>query len=450
MRPVAPEAFDAAMAALGPFERRPHLAVAVSGGPDSLALCLLADGWARRHQAKLTALTVDHRLRADSGEEARRVGQWMAACGLEHRILTWEGPKPAAGVQEAARNARYGLLSSWCREHGVLHLLLAHHRDDQAETFLMRLCRASGPEGLAAMAPVVETPSVRLLRPLLGVPAERLKALLRAFSQEWIDDPSNRDDRFLRVRVRRALPSMPAQGVTADVLATLAGRQGMARSALDMRAAALAARVCRVHPAGYVYVDPAGLREASPELALRVLGRALAAVGGRPRAPPIERVRTLYCDIVAPGGAPSHTLSGCRVLGSRGRLIVCREARALPAPVPVDAATSLVWDGRFRIRLSGGTLPEQENLVLRPLGGDGWRQIVRETPTLRNSGLPPQVRSTLPALADGRGIRVVPHLGFCRPDCAGRGVAFGSIVFSPPNPLSGGGCFLAYADSRII
>jgi tRNA(Ile)-lysidine synthase len=172
--PLTHEEFARAVERLGPLEKRPHLAVAVSGGADSLSLALFAAAWARKRGGCASALTVDHGLRPEAAAEARRVGRWLRARGIEHRIIAWRGTKPAANIQAAARAARYGLLSAWCARHGVLHLLLAHHADDQAETYLMRLARGSGVDGLAAMAPVHELPSVRVLRPLLDVPRARL------------------------------------------------------------------------------------------------------------------------------------------------------------------------------------------------------------------------------------------------------------------------------------
>jgi len=177
------------MASFAPFETLPQLAVAVSGGPDSLALVHLADLWARRRGGSAVALIVDHRLRPESGREAHRVAGWMAAAGISRRILRAGEPLPEANIQDWARDARYALLSAACRRAGILHLLTAHHRDDQAETLLLRLGRGSGLDGLSAMAPVVELTDCRLLRPFLPVAKSELIGWLRSKGLEWIDDP---------------------------------------------------------------------------------------------------------------------------------------------------------------------------------------------------------------------------------------------------------------------
>src|SRR5262245_55954926 len=191
--PLRDDEFTALMERLGPFEARPHLAVAVAGGRDSLCLALLLHRWVQGRRGRITALTVDHRLRPESAAEAARVRRWLATHGIAHRTLRWQrgdARSATSGLQAAAREARYRLLCSACRELGILHLALAHQRDDQAETFLLRLDRQSGPDGLAAIAPIADRQGIRLLRPLLPVPRARLAATLQAWRQHWIDDPS--------------------------------------------------------------------------------------------------------------------------------------------------------------------------------------------------------------------------------------------------------------------
>ncbi|WP_119423020.1 tRNA lysidine(34) synthetase TilS, partial [Desertibaculum subflavum] len=212
------------MAALGAFPGHPDLAVAVSGGADSLALVLLAQGWTAAQGGRLLALTVDHGLRPEAAREALQVKRWLAARGVAHRTLRWRGPKPKANLAAAAREARYALLFAACRRARFRALAVAHHREDQAETFLLRLGRGSGVDGLAAMAPVSERDGIALLRPLLDMPRDRLRAALAAAGQDWIEDPGNADPARARTAVRALLPALAAAGLPPVRIAATAAR----------------------------------------------------------------------------------------------------------------------------------------------------------------------------------------------------------------------------------
>ncbi len=436
--PLDDDAFDKRMAPLGPFESRPHIAVAVSGGADSLCLAILTARWAGRHGGRVTALSVDHGLRPEAAIEARRVGDWLKPKGLGHQILSWPGPKPVTGVQAAARAARYRLMGDWCRDAGVLHLALAHTQDDQAETFLLRLGAGSGPDGLAAMAAVRETADVRLLRPLLGVGKAALLATLKAEGQEWIEDPSNRDRAFARVRVRRA---MEEGGLEASNLAQAAHRFGRARVALEAAASALLARAVWVHPAGHAWLDPDELMAAPEDVSLRALGRVITAVGGREHGPRVEKLERLYAQLGA--GTLARTLSGCRVIAGGGKVLACREARGLPAALPARPGERIIWDRRFAVRFGNKA---RGGRYLRGLGEKGWSEIVRLSPDLRLTSIPGPARASLPAVVDHDGVVSVPHLGFRRQDGAGfdsdSGPEIAEMCFSPPNSLSSAGFFL--------
>ncbi|MEX1107784.1 MAG: tRNA lysidine(34) synthetase TilS, partial [Dongiaceae bacterium] len=282
--PVGAAEFAAAMAAAAPFETAPVTAVAVSGGCDSMALALLARDWASAQGGRAVALTVDHGLRAESAAEARLIGRRLHAAGIEQHILRWKGPHPSSGVQEAAREARYALLTGWCRQRAVLHLLLAHQQDDQAETILMRLAHGSGASGLAAMAVVSMHDGVRLLRPLLALPRMRLAATLERYAVDAVEDPSNRDPRFERVRWRRALGDVADVNRTRSGLAAAANVMGAARASRDIAIADLLAGVI-LRPEGYLLLPPRLLAEATPALARAALLRCLLAIGGDAHPP---------------------------------------------------------------------------------------------------------------------------------------------------------------------
>jgi tRNA(Ile)-lysidine synthase len=339
--------FAALMAALGPFERQPRLAVAVSGGPDSLALCLLTDAWTRARGGETLGLIVDHGLRPESAGEARQTAAWLWARGIAPVVLRWPGAKPATGVQAAARAARYELLGAWCRAAGVLHLLVAHHRDDQIETVALRAARGSGTDGLAGMAAVRELCGLRLLRPLLGVPKAALVAVLKAAGQPWLDDPSNRAARFARPRLRQA-------GLDVSHYCALAAQSAAARGALDRAVAAWLAQHARILATGYVILEQTALAVAPRALARRALQQALGAVGGKAYPPRRARLDPLLEVLRGAPGTPGRTLAGCRVLCRGGQVLICREAGAIAEVVRPRAGVWQFWDGRFLVRVNGG------------------------------------------------------------------------------------------------
>jgi tRNA(Ile)-lysidine synthase len=432
--PIDRAGFAALMAAVGPFEARPRIAAGVSGGADSLALCLLLKDWADGAGGELVALTVDHRLRPESGAEARRVGGWLAARGIAHQVLRWTEPKPRHGIEAAARAARYRLMTDWCRTAGVLHLAVAHHRDDQAETVLLRLARGSGLDGLAGMAAVVETPAVRLIRPLLSVPRESLAASLRERRQDWIEDPWNRDLRHTRVRLRATRPLLEREGLTPARLAATAGKLGWARRALEEATAALLAGAAAIYPEGYVRLDLAALARAPEAVGLRALGRCLLSVGGRAYPPRAARLARLFHSLRTGAEAPGRTLAGCRILPRDGTALICREAAAAGERIALADDRPVLWDGRFLVPSARTLGVAAGAATVARLGGAGWRALVAAEPALRQRPIPAQVRPSLPALYDRDGILAVPQLGYGRRGATGYTAE--SIRFAPRNPLA--------------
>jgi tRNA(Ile)-lysidine synthase len=440
-KPISRREFERAMAALGPFERAPHLALAVSGGSDSMALALLASDWARSRSGKATALIVDHGLRAGSDAEARKVRGWLRARAIPAHSLTWQGPKPRANIQAAARAARYALLSGWCAKHGVRHLLLAHQQEDQAETLLLRLARGSGLDGLAAMAPVSLSGEVRLLRPLLHFPRARLVATLQAEGQGWIEDPSNRDPRHARARLRALLPALAQEGLTTERLAATAARLARARQALESAVEALLARAATLDPAGYATLDRVALASAPAEIALRALAALLQTLGGGDYTPRLARLERLYREI-GQGLPAARTLGGCRILRLRlsdpTRLLICREPAALALPAAVTPGKPAFWDGRFRLLLVRRPAAARGALRLGALGAEGWRSVKMAQPALADSPIPAPARPSLPALFDLDGPLLVPHLCYGRGSHGPDSVAACRMEFRPSRPLAFG------------
>lgn len=210
--------------------------LAVSGGPDSMALTLMAAEWVQsRNAPKLHVATVDHALRPESQDEAAQVAQWAQALGLPHKTLVWIGAKPKTRIQERARDARYALLDAYAGEIGADYLLTAHHADDQAETILFRLLRGSGLSGLAGMPRAARRGGLVHLRPLLAFPKADLVAYCEAHAQPFFRDPSNDNPAFARTHLRKLAPLLAREGLDQKALLRLGMRAARTAAALDVK-----------------------------------------------------------------------------------------------------------------------------------------------------------------------------------------------------------------------
>lgn len=320
---------DEARALFARYRTCPALVLAVSGGPDSMALLWLAARWraALKRGPTLVAVTVDHGLRAEAAGEARAVRAAAASLGIAHRTLRWRGAKPATGLQDAARAARYALLTKAAKAAGATHILTAHTQDDQAETVLMRLARGSGVAGLAAMAAETARDGAVLARPFIAMPKARLVATVRQAGLAWADDRSNRDPRFARVRWRALMPALAAEGLDAAALARFAARIARANAALD--AATDAAQTALVEAAARPAIwriDRTGFFRLPEEVRLRLVARAVAAVGdeGPVELGKLERLMAALTAARGDGGRFKRTLAGAAVALEREALAIAR------------------------------------------------------------------------------------------------------------------------------
>ena len=364
------------------------IGVAVSGGADSVALLMLLADWAKASGRTLKAVTVDHGLRAESASEAAFVAGLCHKLSVSHDTLRWENRPSAGNLQDAARRARRYLIAGWAESAGIAIVALGHTRDDQAETFLMRLARGSGVDGLSAMAAVSETEGLVWSRPLLSVSRASLRHLLEQRAIRWIEDPSNDDLRFDRVRARRMLVELEPLGLGVDRLAATAARMARARRALQSVAAMLAAECVEWTPFGEASLSPAVFAAALPELQMRVLADLLCRVSGaeyRPREISLEALRGRLITMDAFSGC---TLHGCVVRMRRGRIVIRREPRAVGPRVP---ASEGVWDRRWRIDPGLVFAPDAE------IGAVG-REGLSGLENWREQGSAREVLLTLPGL----------------------------------------------------
>ena len=413
--PIHAAEFAGWMAALEPFEPAPRLAVAVSGGADSMALAVLADRWARAAGGSVLALIVDHGLRAEAAAEAAATADRLEALGIQSRVLPLTGLSRGPGLANRARLARYQALALACASAGIVHLLLGHHLADQVETLLIRELGGSAASGMAAMAKLVETNHARLLRPLLTVPPCRLRAHLLAAGIGWVEDPSNRDIRALRPRLRSLRADRNGTGSASHALAAATAAHGAARAGREARRAASLAHTVTLRPEGFAILPPGPI---APD----GFAALVQAISGARYPAETAQVEALA---VAPRPA---TLAGIRLIESRriagDGWLMLREEAAIGPDMP--ALPGCIWDGRFRLcRLEYAPCDDDPPLVLRRLGdaAAGFR---------RRSGLPSAVLRGLPALWAGENLLAVPHLGYH----VERKSADIVLVFAPFRPVA--------------
>lgn len=370
------------MEPLGPWAGAGCIAVAVSGGADSLCLAILAARWAASRGVVVLGLIVDHGLRAASAHEAALTMRRLSAHGIDARLLSLGDLRHGAALAERARIARYAALTACCRAAGIVDLLVGHHAGDQAETVLMRRRAHSGPDGLAGMAALAETDDLRLLRPLLALPPDRLRATLRDAGIEWVEDPSNRDMRALRTRLRLELDDPTGEHGLAASLLREAAQEGERRMARDIEQAGLLAGSVTLRPEGFALLPP----ELVPARAFAALVRTIAGAA----YPPMPKAVAGLLRNPRPA-----TVAGTRLMPA-GRLgpgwLLLREAARLGPPVA--AAPDALWDGRFRLRAPVEAMPP--GCVIDAVGADAAAGRTR-------TGLPSAVLAVMPTLrrADG-------------------------------------------------
>ena len=372
-----------------------RLGIAVSGGGDSMALMYAASRFFGGAQTTLCAATVDHGLRPEAASEAEFVKSAAGTLGLAHNTLTCTVPTTSGNLQSNARDARYQLLSDWAVEQGIQTILLGHTADDQAETVLMRLGRSAGVDGLAAMSERQVRHGITYLRPLLTISRAELRAYLSEAGIEWIEDPSNLNEKFMRIRVRNALDTFEELGISVTALNDVAGSMQEARQALQWYTHQAAQDMATIH-SGDVALDPSPFLDLPKDVARRLLIHSIRWVSGAsypPRRKPQEEVLQAVID------GEAATLSGCQILRHNNRIWICREYNAVKS---LQAKPGQPWDRRWSV--AG---PDQRGITIRALGHDGLSQC----PDWRETGRPRASLLATPSVWKGEAFVAAPLAG---------------------------------------
>jgi len=384
--------FSNILESYGIYENK--FAVAVSGGADSLALCFLLKDWAVKNNKEIVALTIDHQLREESSIEANFVHDLLNKNGIEHHILTWEGEKPKTSIEEHARNARYNLLIDFCNSNNINSILLAHHKKDQAETFLMRLQRGSGVDGLSAMGEVYYKNQIKLIRPLLDVLPDVLKEYLSIKEIKWFDDPMNDNKDFLRVRYRKNLELLKEEfDIDIDCLVNTAKTLSRARDYLEIQTNKAINSMVKWDSRGFAKLDRVKFTNLHDEISYRVLARILVTVGGSIYAPRFNRLNRLYNEIKSDDFAP-QTLNGVKIKLEKNRICFYREISKVEKIKITNK--EFTFDNRFNVKL----LEIKDDLYFDVLGEDGWKELLKTEPEYKKKKINYDIKTNLLAIKD--------------------------------------------------
>lgn len=371
--------------------------IAVSGGSDSIALLRLLSTWGQEHGRKVYAATVNHNLRKDAQAEADFVADLCQDIGVLHHILSWDGWDGKGNLQNEARIARKSLLSGWAKRLGIDTIALGHTRDDQAETFLMRLARGSGVDGLSGMQQISGNNPV-WVRPLLTIKRHDLRIYLNSLGQNWVDDPSNENDDFDRVKVRKIMPELAKLGLGIDRLAGTADNLQSSRKALEHLAQQSMRNCCEPSRYGTVSIDLGKLQSDPTETQYRVLSYVFGWVSGAYYRPRFSALKEVY-RLLRQGN--SQTLGGCfiKVISAK-QIIVMREVASMPTELAINDHYDARWHISYDREING--------VEIRPLGEKGILQMKnwRDLSVLRD------ILLQMPAAWVGETVISAPYAGF--------------------------------------
>ncbi len=405
--------FNIVLHDIGGFEVRPHCAVAVSGGVDSMALVLLMRAWLACRDGQLTALIVDHGLRPESAQEARGVAMTLGDLGIASEVLTLTFPNGITSIQRDAREARYHVLEAWCQRHHVLHMLTAHHGDDQLETLMMRFIRGSGVQGLCAIDKVRYLSQVRLVRPLLEVSKQACIDYVKARGVRWVEDPTNSKPLYLRNRVRGWLPHLQEEGLDVARGLTLVDNFRRSNHFIHHTLVKWMVKHVLVSPAGYVRVAAQALQQLDDELLYRIIKSVCCVVLGVEDVARLEEIERLARALKYPEKFKPRTLNGCLVLVDKlaDNVFFIRELERIADACCVSHSyCPKRWDNRFEVT---GQFFCEKTYYIGALGVRGVGFLRKLNYALPK--LPVQVLRVFPAVFyDTRleELACVPHMGY--------------------------------------
>ncbi len=365
-----------------------RIALAVSGGRDSMALMYLVYRW-KAHLAlniEIEVLTVNHNLRKAAEDECGFVQKIAKNYGFKHKVLIWEHEHVETSIQEKARKARYQLMLDYVREENIDTILTAHTSDDNIETFIMRLAKGSGLNGLKSINEIRHEDRIQIQRPLLSLSRSLTTEILRSTGNEWVDDPTNDDERFERVKIRNNISLLSSFNISSDNLTKTIQRLARAHESISFFTNLVSEELVELSELGHANVNFDKLRYYPKEIILRVFAKALTDVNGGNVS--LSSLEAVFAELIKT--ERSKTLNGCQIIPQKNKYVIVRENRGI-SPVEIKINERISWDGRFDVYLKSC---DKTNIVIDQIGNaDDLRKMIDGTAF---QSVPNYVLRTLP------------------------------------------------------
>lgn len=328
------------------------LAVAVSGGIDSMALMFIADKWCKNNNIELFVITVDHQLREESSKEAKYVAEICKKYNINHTILVWEGEKPQHNIELIARENRYNLISKFCKQNNINTLLIAHHLQDQTETFFIRLFRGSGIDGLASMNDINNMYGLTILRPFLECCKEDLQTFLEEKQIQWVEDPSNNDEKYLRNKIRKFLNSFDNKQEILSRINSAVENINESKLSINSLIKNIEKKIVSYNSFGTCLLDKNKLIEQDDIVALKILSTISMKISGNIYKPRLKKLKRLF-ETIKENEEVKYTFYGCVFETYKDNLImIYREYNSILEDKKLICGEEVVWDNRFIVKLN--------------------------------------------------------------------------------------------------
>ena len=392
------------------FVGKEKFAIAVSGGSDSLALSTLTKLYSLENDNDFVALIIDHKLRKESANEAKQTYKTLTQNKIKAKILTYQGEKFSSNIQKKARDLRYDLFEKYCTKNKIKFLILAHHQDDLIENFYIRLIRGSGIKGLTSLQNIFEyNKDFYLLRPLLNFNKQELLSVTKKSYSSWIEDPSNKNDKFLRVRIRKMQSKLQKEGFDPKRIIKTIENLNTAKDSLEFYIFKSEKKYLNFYKEGYATLKSSIFNNEAQEVIFRVIVKAIHFVSGEYYPPRSDSLNSLIKNI-SQKNFKSSTLGGCLIEKNKNLLSFFREDRNVPMETLNKKKQRINWDDRF---LVFGNLNNSQGLIIKKLGNNGIEYLRKNKFSDYGVKIPAHAKKTLPSFWNSRGeLLFVPFLNF--------------------------------------